>query len=137
MIIILFKRKIKRFSQNTYNNIVHSFNKDNFQCPNPNCLKSTKGCLHYHGTYKRTVLVEEEPEEIKVLRLKCYHCKMTHAILIAPMIPYSQNIFIAIHPYDSSIIKFFDSLDCFMNTCFDHARNFMCIFYFDFFTHPT
>ena len=101
MIIILFKKKIKSFSQDSYNNLIYSINISHLSCPDCN----TKGIFHHHGSYTRCVNIYEDPIEINVFRVKCIRCKTTHALLMYPMIPFSKKLHFYIAPFNSAIMS--------------------------------
>ena len=126
MIIILFKKKVKDYSQTSYNNLIYSLNIEDLSCPT--CELS--GSFHHHGTYKRSVLIHHEPVEINIIRLKCTTCNSTHALLLAGMIPYSRNLYLFIAGFDSSIISMTLILSNYLDICFERVRSFRCFFFY-------
>lgn len=57
------------------------------------CHQCDQASFHYHGTYKRHIVnTNLSVTNISVQRIQCYHCKITHAILVVPMVPYSNRL---------------------------------------------
>lgn len=58
------------------------------------CACGMAGQLIRHGFYNRSVLLETGKLKLSILRLKCKHCKKTHAVLPSWIVPYSQILLI-------------------------------------------
>lgn len=71
--------------QLTYNKAVLSVDLHSFTCPH--CGNTH---LHYHGTYKRSVITQEGAVVLNIQRMKCPVCGKTHAVLPDFIIPYSR-----------------------------------------------
>lgn len=127
MIIICLRKILKVFNQNIYNNIVHSLNHDELTCPSCN----VPNCFHHHGSYPRSIFIDDEKTAINIFRLKCTACGATHALLISNMIPYANHLYTVNHPldglYDSNIFDE-DFIEIYSNTCKERARSYGCLF---------
>lgn len=86
--ITIFNNKSNLFLQNSYNNMIKllPFHK-------LSCTCGRKGNLIKHAYYIRSVKVDGELVELKILRILCKACKKTHAILPDWLIPYSRTLF--------------------------------------------
>lgn len=131
MIIICLKKKIKVFNQTIYNNIIFSLNIKDLKCPN--C--EAKCSFHHHGSYSRSIIVDDESVTINLARIKCYSCHSTHALLISDLIPYASHPFIVSHPLDDSMISPAYSFIKYLDICLKRARSFKCLFFY--FLFPT
>lgn len=75
-------------SQNFYDNILHSLQRHQLTC---SCGHS--GCLSNHGYYNRDVKSEDTSITLRICRVICSLCKITHALLLSAIVPYSQISF--------------------------------------------
>lgn len=84
MIITNIPHKIK-LNQITYNNIVYSIDLDSIICTS---------CKHhdwaFHASYFRYVDFLNRRLKIRIMRVICLSCGITHAILIKDIIPFSS-----------------------------------------------
>ena len=80
--------KFNTLIQKTYEIFITTFLLNLFQIPCSYCNK--KGHLIRYGYYKREVQLDTKKAKLKVQRVKCKHCKKTHAILPDWLVPYSQ-----------------------------------------------
>ncbi len=126
MIIIHLRKKLKVFNQTIYNNIIFSLKIKDLGCP---CCE-VKDSFHYHGSYERSVIVDDESIQINVTRVKCSHCHSTHSLLISELVPYASHLFKVDHPLDDSMISFAYSIIKYIDTCLKRARSFRCFFLF-------
>lgn len=136
MIIIRIHKKIKSFHQHSYNKFVKSINFDDLEwslCHN--CS------WHFHAYYNRHVDFFYRKHTIRIVRIQCNCCHITHAILIQDIIPYSITDydlivdFINDHDtYSSSHVAFLKSkyplsINDYECVCLMNSRNHPCIFY--------
>ena len=80
--------KFNTLIQKTYEKFIVTLLLNLFQVPCSNCNK--KGYLIRYGTYIRNVQLDIKKVELKVQRVRCKHCKKTHALLPDWLVPYSQ-----------------------------------------------
>ena len=80
--------KFNTLIQKTYELFLTTFLLNLFRVPCSSCNK--KGFLIRYGFYKRYVQLDTDKVKLKVQRVKCKHCKKTHAILPDWLVPYSQ-----------------------------------------------
>lgn len=136
MIIIKTHKKIKSLNQYSYNKIIKSINFDDLEC------SSCHNCSwHFHAYYNRHVDFFNRKHTIRILRLKCNCCHITHAVLIQDIIPYSiadyDLIVDLINDHDtscSSHVSFLkrkyplpiNDYEC---VCLMNSRNHVCIFH--------
>ena len=74
--------------QEKYNNFIESLNFSSLACSK--C--SFRGQCKRHSFYTRKIITEHGKEDIRILRVKCSHCKATHALLHKWIVPYSQHL---------------------------------------------
>ena len=72
-------------SQLDYNNVIIHLNIYNLQC---SCGNS--GCLSVHGYYHRSFRTSGGKLLLRICRVRCKVCRVTHALLLSSMVPYSQ-----------------------------------------------
>ena len=84
MITVLFE-DCNTFSQNIYDQTVSSIQLHMLECT---CGK--KGCLIRYGHYKRHLKFRSVDILLIVQRVFCEECHKTHALLLSPVVPYSQ-----------------------------------------------
>lgn len=72
-------------SQDFYNHTINSL--DLALIP---CCCGHSGCLIRYGSYQRKVRLNEEVCILSITRVYCKSCGHTHALLLSPMVPYSQ-----------------------------------------------
>lgn len=60
------------------------------------CTCGHAGCLIWHGSYHRKVILEDSVLSLRISRVRCRYCGCTHAILLSSIVPYSQ-ILLSIH----------------------------------------
>ena len=131
MIIICLKKKIKVFNQTIYNNIIFSLKIKDLVCPN--C--EAKCSFHHHGSYLRSIIIDDESVTINLARIKCYSCHSTHALLIAELVPYALHLFKVDHPLDDLVDSLAYSFKKYLDTCLKRTRSFKCLFFY--FLFPT
>ena len=78
------------FFQEKYNKFIESLNFSSLTCPHPEC--GFRGQCTRHAYYKRNIITEYDKKYIRILRVKCLHCKKTHALLPNWIVPYSQHL---------------------------------------------
>ena len=54
------------------------------------CSCGHTGCLIWHGSYTRKVILEDQILSLRISRVRCQNCGCTHAILLSSIVPYSQ-----------------------------------------------
>ena len=54
------------------------------------CTCGHAGCLIWHGSYHRKVILEDSVLSLRISRVRCRYCGCTHAILLSSIVPYSQ-----------------------------------------------
>lgn len=74
--------------QNLYNYILSILDFPNLKCP---C--GSDHCLTKHAYYNRKIKTIHGTSILRVLRVKCSHCKHTHALMLSCIIPFSQIMF--------------------------------------------
>ena len=85
MIIAKSSKYFKYLNSNTYNLIVSKICFDSMPCP------TCKQCsLIHHGRYQRSFCSGSYTSKINVLRVICSYCKVSHAVLLHPMVPFSS-----------------------------------------------
>lgn len=87
MITILLDN-CKSFSQKNYNNFINTLAFHGLSCT---C--GQKGLLIKHGYYKRLIKTTGGYVQLKILRVKCKSCLITHAILPSFIVPYSRVLY--------------------------------------------
>ena len=134
MIIIRFKNNGNINFRKTYKKITNSLDIRNMICN-----KCEKNGFVRHGSYERnlTFCGLRLGIKVRIIRIKCKHCGITHAILISYLIPFSLNEFnYIVKVYneiacDDSYYKYLSShehlLD-YKNFCIEKSRGFPCIF---------
>ena len=60
------------------------------------CTCGHAGCLIWHGSYTRKVILEDCVLSLRIARVRCRNCGCTHAVLLSSIVPYSQ-ILLSIH----------------------------------------
>ena len=93
-----------RYSFKDYDAILNFYGVWDYECPNPECGAKSHP-MRRHAKYERSLILWN-PEtctlkeaQMTVLRLKCFFCGTTHAVLTGDMIPffvYSINAFRAL-----------------------------------------
>ncbi|MGL5978395.1 MAG: DUF6431 domain-containing protein [Erysipelotrichaceae bacterium] len=135
MIIAKTNSKFKYNHQKSYNDLICSINLNTIQCP---C--GHDGCFIIHGYYQRYVLFHCVTIRIRILRVRCIYCNVTHAILVESMVPYSllsaDDIILALtdpfcfecshvyylrHKYKQKSISY-------ESICLSNCRQFPCFF---------
>lgn len=136
MIIIQSNKKIKSFNQFIYDKLIRNINFNTIQCPDCHSHHWI-----FHAYYNRHVDFFNRDIVIRILRVQCSECGVTHAILIQGMIPYSITDFSIIcspiddsHFSDSShrfflIHKYCGLTLIYKNLCWMSCRNHPCLFY--------
>ena len=76
------------FFQKKYNKFIESLNFSSLTCSS--C--GSRGQCKRHAFYTRKIITEHRKEDIRILRVKCSHCKGTHALLPIWIVPYSQHL---------------------------------------------
>jgi len=84
--IQFFIKFCKSFYQRKYDKFTNSLNFFSLKCAK---CKSV-GCCSRHGYYTRNIVTDEGKQLIEILRVRCKHCKRTHALLPNWIVPYSQ-----------------------------------------------
>lgn len=84
MITILFK-DCNTFSQNFYDQTI-----DTLQLHRVQCTCGKKGCLIFHGHYRRNVKWLSDLIELVIQRVWCKDCGISHALIPSFLVPYSQ-----------------------------------------------
>ena len=72
-------------SQDFYDNIIFSL--DLATLP---CVCGHTGDLIWYGGYRRNLKLSAQVISLRIARVYCSRCAHTHAILITPIVPYSQ-----------------------------------------------
>lgn len=83
--ITIFINPETTISQRIYDNIIVKTAFDKLQCT---CGQS--GCLFAHGYYYRSIKKEGGKIRLKICRVRCKQCQITHAFLLSSIVPYSQ-----------------------------------------------
>lgn len=83
--ITIFVRDCNQFSQSFYNSVL-----DSVQFHQLTCSCGHSACLHVHGYYKRSIKQPDGKVRIRICRVRCSECGVTHALLLSSMVPYSQ-----------------------------------------------
>ncbi len=87
MIMITIQTKdFNQISQESYDFLINSIQLHQLHC---GCC-SLGGCLTFHGSYTRKVKAQALDIQLKVARVKCSHCRATHALIPSWLVPYSQ-----------------------------------------------
>jgi len=77
----------KPLTQKSYNEIINELNISSLRCSSCGFL----GDCTRHSYYKRNIVTDGDGKiPIKVLRVQCGQCNVTHAILPTSIVPYSQ-----------------------------------------------
>lgn len=86
IMILYFTDSINSFSQTSYNKIAFSLQNSTITCPKCGC-----SChFSYHARYSRTFHIGSIDITIMVIRLRCSHCRSTHAVLPSFAMPFSR-----------------------------------------------
>lgn len=72
-------------TQSSYNDVLASLKFSDLKC---SCGEA--GCLAVHGYYHRSVKGPLEKIKLRICRVRCSVCGVTHALLTASMVPNSQ-----------------------------------------------
>lgn len=83
--ITIIADKINTLNQISYKNFLESINFHQLSC---SCGMSS--CLNKHSYYRRFIKTPEGKVPLSILRVKCKHCGVTHAIFPHLIVPYSQ-----------------------------------------------
>lgn len=83
--ITLFTLDCNTISQKSYDSLT-----DLLQIHSIRCTCGCRGSMIRHGFYRRTVKSMAGNRILKILRLKCSSCGVTHAILPVSIVPWSQ-----------------------------------------------
>ena len=54
------------------------------------CTCGHTGCLVWYGSYTRKLRQEDQVISLRISRVFCSSCHHTHALLLSPIVPYSQ-----------------------------------------------
>lgn len=73
------------FSQTFYDNTVLSLDLNLVACT---CGHT--GCLIWYGSYTRKLRLEDQVISLRISRVFCNSCHHTHALILSPIVPYSQ-----------------------------------------------
>ena len=93
-----------RYSFKDYDYILNFYGIWDYECPNPECGAKSHP-MRRHAKYGKSLILWDPetctPKEVQmtVLRLKCFFCGTTHAVLTGDMIPffvYSTQAFLAL-----------------------------------------
>lgn len=137
MIIIQTHKKIKHFNQFVYDRLIRSINFNKIECSSCHSHSWT-----FHAYYDRHTDFFNRDIVIRILRVQCTDCGVTHAVLIQEMIPYSIADFSVIcssvnysqFTYSSHrfflIHKYHDIPLRYITLCWMNRRNHPCLFYF-------
>ncbi|MDF2701045.1 MAG: ISChy3, orf1 [Haloplasmataceae bacterium] len=83
--------KINKSLKEAYENFIDNLVLGNYFCPH--C--KAKGKMNYHAEYDRKVITlvgnQIVYEKLSIVRLKCYSCNRTHALLPNFLIPYQTH----------------------------------------------
>ena len=91
-----------RYSFKDYDDILNFYGIWDYECPNPDCGAKSHP-MRRHATYGRGLIwwdpetCELKEERMTLLRLRCFSCGTTHAVLTGDMIPffiYSIQVFL-------------------------------------------
>ena len=74
-------------NQSNYENSVNRIDFSSIACSKCGCCDG----FQIHGYYERSVRTGPVKNTIRILRVICPHCKITHALLPSCMIPYTQR----------------------------------------------
>lgn len=83
--ITLFTLDCKDISQESYDNLT-----GHLQIHSIRCTCGCRGSMIRHGFYRRTFKSTAGTVKLKILRLKCSSCGITHAVLPVMVVPWSQ-----------------------------------------------
>lgn len=83
--ITLFTLDCKDISQESYDILTGHLHIHSIRCT---C--GCRGSLIRHGFYRRTFKSKAGTRKLKILRLKCSSCGITHAVLPVSVVPWSQ-----------------------------------------------
>lgn len=89
IMITLFK-----FICNLYTENIQNFYDDficSLQMHQLVCSCGRAACLTIHGYYKRTLKTPRGPVRMRICRVRCSACKITHALMPVFIVPYSQT----------------------------------------------
>lgn len=106
--LTFISKNFKLINQSIYISSVFNINLHSITCSK--CGKIH--CFHFHGSYPRKVKIGPVKINLKIYRIICTHCGITHAILPYSIIPYTQRTL------DDTII-IYDLIDS--ETSFSHA----------------
>lgn len=73
------------FTQKNYNKCL-----EDIQFHQLSCSCGNKGNLRIHGYYKRSFKSSNGKCTLRICRVKCPHCRKTHALIPSFLVPYSQ-----------------------------------------------
>ena len=136
MIIIQNNYKIKSFNQFIYDRLIRKVNFNSIECSQ--CLSHD---WIFHAYYNRHVDFFNRDIVIRILRVQCNQCGVTHAVLIQEMIPYSiadfsfilSSIDSSLSTYSSHrfflIHKYYQITLIYKSICWMNRRNHPCLFY--------
>jgi hypothetical protein len=85
--ITVTAEKYNSISQKFYDDTIESIDYHNLRCT---CGHSA--CLVGHGYYKRITKQQHEEITLRIRRVRCKICEVTHALLLSAIVPYSQVI---------------------------------------------
>ena len=85
LMITLFTLDCKEISQESYDILT-----EQLQIHSIRCSCGCRGSMIRHGFYRRTFKSITGTRKLKILRLKCSSCGVTHALLPVAVVPYSQ-----------------------------------------------
>lgn len=99
-------------SQDFYDNTIHSI--DLALLP---CTCGHLGCLIWYGSYSRNLRQGNSNLLLRVARVLCKSCGHSHALLLSPLVPYSQIPL----PVQVSIVRSYEDGSC-RNTAVPQER---------------
>lgn len=85
VMITIFFSDCNQFSQSFYDSVI-----DSLQLHRLTCSCGHSACLSVHGYYERLVKQDNGPVRLRVCRVRCAECGVTHALLPSSIVPYSQ-----------------------------------------------
>ena len=87
--ITIFVEDYNQFTQDFYDALIASLQFHQLVC---SCGHSS--CLTKHGYYSRWIRIDDNNKnELRICRVKCSVCGVTHALLLSSIVPYSQISF--------------------------------------------
>ena len=91
--IIHYSTKVKKFSKKNIKEYEETYNFRIGECPNPEC--KSREYIKW-GTYTRNIVYykngKKHEKTIEIKRIRCKHCKSTHSIIPAFLVPYKVHI---------------------------------------------